>query len=48
MISSEQIQGLKRQGPLAIDGGFLTVPEAPGLGLEPDWAALEQNALAIA
>lgn len=48
VISSEQIQGLKRQGPLAIDGGFLTVPEAPGLGLEPDWAALEQNALAIA
>lgn len=48
VISSEQIQGLKGPGPLAIDGGFLTVPEAPGLGLEPDWAALERNALAIA
>jgi L-alanine-DL-glutamate epimerase-like enolase superfamily enzyme len=48
VISSDQIRGLKNLGPLSIEGGLLTVPEAPGLGLEPDWPALERNALAIA
>jgi L-alanine-DL-glutamate epimerase-like enolase superfamily enzyme len=48
VISTRQIDGLTGLGPLAVEGGFLTVPEAPGLGLEPDWAELERRALAVA
>jgi L-alanine-DL-glutamate epimerase-like enolase superfamily enzyme len=48
VVSSEQIDGLAGLGPLAIENGFLTVPDAPGLCLDPDWPALERRALAIA
>ena len=48
VVSTAQINGLARLGPLAVEGGFLTVPEAPGLGLEPDWTELERRALAVA
>ena len=47
MVSTKQINDLSRLGPLAIEGGFLTVTEAPGLGLEPDWTGLERRAIAV-
>lgn len=47
VVSSEQIAGLSSLGPLAVEGGVLTVPETPGLGLDPDWPALERRALAV-
>lgn len=46
VFSSEQIDGLGSLGALAITGGYLTVPDEPGLGLDPDWSALELRALA--
>ncbi|MFB6113245.1 MAG: mandelate racemase/muconate lactonizing enzyme family protein [Halodesulfurarchaeum sp.] len=30
------------QDPYTIDGGEVTLPETPGLGLEPDWETLEE------
>jgi L-alanine-DL-glutamate epimerase-like enolase superfamily enzyme len=47
VVTARQIRGLARLGPLAIEGGFLTVPEAPGLGLEPDWTEIERRAIAV-
>lgn len=47
VISKEQIDGLSGLGPLAIEDGLLTVPDTPGLGLDPDWRALERCALAV-
>ena len=32
---------------MKIEGGFLTVPDVPGLGFAPDWAWIEKTALAI-
>ena len=32
---------------LPIVDGFITVPNAPGMGLDLDWATLEKTALAI-
>lgn len=48
VVSTRQIAGLMDLGPLAIEGGFLTVPESPGLGPEPDWTEIERRALAVA
>jgi L-alanine-DL-glutamate epimerase-like enolase superfamily enzyme len=48
VVSTKQINDLTRLGALAIEGGYLTVPEAPGLGLEPDWTAIERRAIAVA
>jgi L-alanine-DL-glutamate epimerase-like enolase superfamily enzyme len=48
VVSTKQINDLTRLGALAVEGGFLTVPEAPGLGLEPDWTAIERRAIAVA
>lgn len=47
VVSSEQIARLSGLGPLAVEGGLLTVPATPGLGLDPDWAALERRAVAV-
>lgn len=48
VMSSQQIAGLSNTAQLMpIVGGVLTVPESPGLGYEPDWAALEKTAIAI-
>ncbi len=47
VISTGQIRGLRHRTQLPIVDGILTVPEAPGLGLTPDWAWLERNAVAV-
>ncbi|HHY51322.1 MAG TPA: racemase [Alphaproteobacteria bacterium] len=46
IIDEAQIKGLDRLGPLSIVGGTLTVSEAPGVGYEADFAALDRAALA--
>jgi len=48
VMSTEQIDGLKNLGPLAIKDGFLEVSSAPGLGVEFDWARVERDAIARA
>jgi len=48
VINTEQIKGLKNdpaQGPV-IDG-YVTTPDTPGLGPQPDWAELERQAVLI-
>jgi len=47
VIDSEQIKELKNMGPLSIVEGYLTVPEDPGAGPQPDWAQIEKNAVLI-
>jgi L-alanine-DL-glutamate epimerase-like enolase superfamily enzyme len=47
VMSSEQIKGLRQRRELPIIDGFITAPDAPGLGLDVDWKALERTALAI-
>lgn len=47
VISTEQISGLATMAELPVQGGFLTVPSTPGLGLDPDWAYIERTALAV-
>jgi L-alanine-DL-glutamate epimerase-like enolase superfamily enzyme len=48
VISSQQIQGLSNSAAsVPIVGGWLTVPDRPGLGHEADWAWLEKSAVAI-
>jgi L-alanine-DL-glutamate epimerase-like enolase superfamily enzyme len=46
VMDEAQIMGLKDLGPLAIVDGNLTVTDAPGLGYDHDWAALDKVALA--
>ncbi|MFH1086554.1 MAG: enolase C-terminal domain-like protein [Chloroflexota bacterium] len=45
VIDSEQIRGLKDSGPLSVVDGYVTAPEEPGAGPQPDWAAVEQRAV---
>jgi L-alanine-DL-glutamate epimerase-like enolase superfamily enzyme len=45
VIDTDQINGLKDLGPLAIIDGHLTVSSAPGLGYNHDWAELDRTAL---
>ncbi|MCC6444083.1 MAG: racemase [Armatimonadetes bacterium] len=47
VIDTEQIKNLKRQGPLAVADGCITVPDEPGLGPHPDWAEVEKKAVLI-
>lgn len=47
VYSSEHIRSLKSRTELPIVDGAITVPEAPGLGLEIDWATMEKTALAV-
>jgi L-alanine-DL-glutamate epimerase-like enolase superfamily enzyme len=47
VIDTEQIEGLKDSGPLSIVDGYLTVPEEPGLGSQPDWDAIEKRAVLV-
>jgi L-alanine-DL-glutamate epimerase-like enolase superfamily enzyme len=47
VISTEQINELRRMPELLIVDGYLTVPEEPGLGPQTDWDRLERTALAI-
>ncbi|MEO1018267.1 MAG: enolase C-terminal domain-like protein [Pseudomonadota bacterium] len=45
--NERQIKALKTQEHLPIKEGWLEIPQAPGLGLEPDWARLERDAILI-
>jgi L-alanine-DL-glutamate epimerase-like enolase superfamily enzyme len=48
VISSQQIRGLSNAAAdVPIVGGWLTVPDRPGLGYEADWDWLEKSAVAI-
>lgn len=47
VIDSEQIEGLKNMGPLSIIDGYLTVPDEPGAGPQPDWAKVERKAVLV-
>jgi L-alanine-DL-glutamate epimerase-like enolase superfamily enzyme len=47
VMSTDQIRGLKRREVLPIVDGYIRTPEAPGLGLDIDWRALEKTALAV-
>jgi L-alanine-DL-glutamate epimerase-like enolase superfamily enzyme len=47
VYSSEHIKSLRGRAELPIDGGYITVPDAPGLGLDYDWAALDAAALMV-
>lgn len=46
VMNEEQIKGLDKLGPLSIVGGNLTVSDAPGLGYEHDFDALDRTAIA--
>jgi len=45
VINTEQIKGLKDCGPLSIVDGYLTVPDTPGAGPQPDWDEVECQAV---
>lgn len=45
--NGEHIKNLRKRSELPIVDGWLTVPDAPGLGVDPDWAALERSAVAV-
>jgi L-alanine-DL-glutamate epimerase-like enolase superfamily enzyme len=47
VIDTQQIKELKDIGPLSIVDGYLTVPDEPGMGPQPDWTALERQAVMI-
>ena len=47
VLSTEQIKNLKNLQSLPIVEGYLTVPDQPGLGPEPDWKRLEKTAIAV-
>ena len=48
VMDTAQIDGLRNNGPLAIQGGVLNVSSAPGLGFSFDWAHVEKTAVASA
>jgi L-alanine-DL-glutamate epimerase-like enolase superfamily enzyme len=47
VISTDQIRSLKHQPELPVVGGYLHIPDEPGLSPEMDWPALEKRAIAI-
>jgi L-alanine-DL-glutamate epimerase-like enolase superfamily enzyme len=47
VFSSDHIKSLNQLPELPIVDGYISVPEAPGLGLDVDWTALEKTAVAI-
>lgn len=47
VINPQQIRELARMNDLPVVGGTLTVPDTPGMGLDPDWDMLARTALAI-
>jgi L-alanine-DL-glutamate epimerase-like enolase superfamily enzyme len=48
VISTQQIRGLKNAAlDVPIAGGYLTVPDRPGLGFDVDWGWLEKSAVAV-
>ncbi|MFP3896449.1 MAG: enolase C-terminal domain-like protein [Anaerolineales bacterium] len=47
VIDSEQIKGLKDDGSLSLVDGYVTVPDEPGMGPQPDWEEIEERAILI-
>ena len=47
VINTEQIHGLSDMGPLSVVDGYVTVPEAPGAGPQPDWDEVEKRAVLV-
>ena len=47
VMNTEQINGLKSLGKLAIVDGFLNVSCEPGLGHDDDWGEIERRAIAV-
>ncbi|THD48376.1 MAG: racemase [Bradyrhizobium sp.] len=47
VFSTDHIKSLKKLPQLPIIDGFVTAPDRPGLGLDPDWEALAASALTI-
>ena len=47
VINTEQIRGLKNSGPLSVVDGYVTAPEDPGVGPQPDWDQVEREAVLI-
>jgi L-alanine-DL-glutamate epimerase-like enolase superfamily enzyme len=47
IIDTEQIKSLKDQSVLSVVDGYITAPETPGIGIQPDWAELEQRAVRV-
>lgn len=47
VIDTQQIKELKNIGALSIVGGYLTVPDEPGMGPQPDWAEIERQAVMV-
>jgi len=47
VINTEQIRGLKADGPLRVVDGCVTVPDEPGIGPHPDWAGVEAKAVLV-
>jgi hypothetical protein len=46
VIGTEQIDGLRHNGPLSIQGGVLNVSSEPGLGFDFDWDHIARTAVA--
>jgi L-alanine-DL-glutamate epimerase-like enolase superfamily enzyme len=46
IMSEDQIDNLAELGPLAIQDGYLTVSDQPGLGEDFDWDYIQRTALA--
>lgn len=47
VINTEQIKGLRNKGPLSVVDGYVTAPEDPGVGPQPDWERVEREAVLI-
>ena len=47
VIDSEQIKGLKKEGPVRVIDGYVTAPDEPGFGPQPDWAEIERDAVLV-
>jgi len=47
VIDTEQIKGLKSLGANSVIDGYMTASSEPGLGSQPDWDAIERNAVLV-
>ena len=48
VIDGQQIKGLTRKAELPVVDGYITAPDAPGIGLEPNWLQIERDAVMTA
>jgi hypothetical protein len=45
VTDSEQIAGLKDQGPMSVVDGYMVASDEPGLGPQFDWEEIERSAV---